>query len=76
MKELLVADLASRENREITGFFVAGFKQVRTGRDGGAQRIGIAIVTDDRCARGVRAQREAANEQRLAVDASSRPATW
>jgi 3'-5' exoribonuclease len=35
MKELLVADLASRENREITGFFVAGWKQVRTGRDGG-----------------------------------------
>jgi 3'-5' exoribonuclease len=35
MKELLVADLASRENREITGFFVAGWKQVRTNRDGG-----------------------------------------
>jgi 3'-5' exoribonuclease len=35
MKEPMVADLASRENREITGFFVAGFKQVRTGRDGG-----------------------------------------
>ena len=35
MKEPVVADLASRENREITGFFVAGWKQVRTGRDGG-----------------------------------------
>jgi 3'-5' exoribonuclease len=31
----MVADLASRENREITGFFAAGSKQVRTGRDGG-----------------------------------------
>ncbi|MFY9746167.1 MAG: HD domain-containing protein [Acidobacteriaceae bacterium] len=35
MKEPVVADLASRENREITGFFVAGWKQVRTNRDGG-----------------------------------------
>jgi 3'-5' exoribonuclease len=35
MKEPMVADLASRENGEITGFFAAGWKQVRTGRDGG-----------------------------------------
>jgi 3'-5' exoribonuclease len=35
MKEPMVADLASRENREITGFFAVGSKQVRTGRDGG-----------------------------------------
>ncbi len=31
----MVADLASRENQEITGFFAAASKQVRTGRDGG-----------------------------------------
>jgi 3'-5' exoribonuclease len=31
----MVADLASRENREITGFFAVGWKQVRSGRDGG-----------------------------------------
>ena len=31
----MVADLASRENQEITGFFAAVSKQVRTGRDGG-----------------------------------------
>ena len=35
MKEIMVADLASRENREITAFFAAVSKQVRTGRDGG-----------------------------------------
>ncbi len=35
MKDLWVADLASRENREITGFFAAAAKQVRSGRDGG-----------------------------------------
>lgn len=34
MKEPMVADLASRENREITGFFAAGSKQVRTTREG------------------------------------------
>lgn len=31
----MVGDLGSRENKEITGFFAAGSKQVRTGRDGG-----------------------------------------
>jgi len=35
MKEIMVADLASRENREITAFFAAVSKQMRTGRDGG-----------------------------------------
>jgi len=35
MKDIMVADLASRENREITGFFAAGSKQVRTNREGG-----------------------------------------
>ena len=35
MKDLWVADLASRENREITGFFAVAARQVRTGRDGG-----------------------------------------
>jgi 3'-5' exoribonuclease len=35
MKEPMVGDLGSRENKEITGFFAAGSKQVRTGRDGG-----------------------------------------
>ncbi len=35
MKDLWVADLASRENREITGYFAAVAKQVRSGRDGG-----------------------------------------
>lgn len=35
MKDIMVADLASRENREITAFFAAASKQVRTGRDGG-----------------------------------------
>jgi 3'-5' exoribonuclease len=31
----MAADLASRENREITEFFAVASKQVRTGRDGG-----------------------------------------
>jgi 3'-5' exoribonuclease len=35
MKDLWVADLASRENREITGYFAVAAKQVRSGRDGG-----------------------------------------
>jgi 3'-5' exoribonuclease len=35
MKDLWVADLGSRENREITGFFAVAAKQVRSGRDGG-----------------------------------------
>ncbi len=45
MKETLVADLASRENQEITGFFAASQKQVRTGRDGGRY---FALVLSDR----------------------------
>ncbi len=45
MKEPLVADLASRENQEITGFFAASLKQVRTGRDGGRY---FALVLSDR----------------------------
>lgn len=39
----MVADLASRENREITGFFAAGSKQVRTGRDG-ARYFALTLV--------------------------------
>jgi 3'-5' exoribonuclease len=35
MKEIMVGDLASRENQEITGFFAAVSKQVRTNREGG-----------------------------------------
>lgn len=35
MKDLWVADLASWENRDTTGFFAVAAKQVRTGRDGG-----------------------------------------
>jgi 3'-5' exoribonuclease len=35
MKDTMVGDLASRENQQITGFFAAVSKQVRTGRDGG-----------------------------------------
>lgn len=35
MKDLWVADLANRENREVTGFFAVVAKQVRSGRDGG-----------------------------------------
>jgi 3'-5' exoribonuclease len=34
MKDLWVADLGGRENREITGFFAVAAKQVRSGRDG------------------------------------------
>ncbi len=34
MKEPMVADLASRENQGITGFFAAGSKQARTKKDG------------------------------------------
>jgi 3'-5' exoribonuclease len=45
MKEPMVADLASRENREITGFFSAALKQVRTGRDGGRY---LALTLADR----------------------------
>jgi 3'-5' exoribonuclease len=45
MKELMVADLGSRENREITGFFAASSKQVRTGRDGGRY---FALLLADR----------------------------
>ncbi|HEX4308830.1 MAG TPA: HD domain-containing protein [Acidobacteriaceae bacterium] len=41
----MVADLASRENREITGFFSAALKQVRTGRDGGRY---LALTLADR----------------------------
>ncbi|MGC2583581.1 MAG: OB-fold nucleic acid binding domain-containing protein, partial [Acidobacteriaceae bacterium] len=35
MKDLWVADLGSRENRDITGFFAVVAKQVRSGRDNG-----------------------------------------
>ncbi|HEY1501748.1 MAG TPA: HD domain-containing protein [Acidobacteriaceae bacterium] len=45
MKDIMVADLASRENREITGFFSAALKQVRTGRDGGRY---MALTLADR----------------------------
>jgi len=45
MKEPMVADLASRENREITGFFATALKQVRTGRDGGRY---FALIFADR----------------------------
>jgi 3'-5' exoribonuclease len=34
MKDLMVADLAGRENQTITGFFAAGARQVRSTRDG------------------------------------------
>ena len=34
MKEIMVGDLVARENQNITGFFVAGSKQVRTKKDG------------------------------------------
>lgn len=34
MKEPMVADLALRENQTITGYFAAGFKQVRSTKDG------------------------------------------
>ena len=45
MKEPMVADLASRENREITGFFAAGSKQVRTTREGARY---FALILCDR----------------------------
>jgi 3'-5' exoribonuclease len=45
MKEPMIADLASRENREITGFFAAAWKQLRTGRDGGQY---FALTLGDR----------------------------
>jgi 3'-5' exoribonuclease len=45
MKEPLVADLASRENQEITGFFAASLKQVRTTREGARY---FALVLADR----------------------------
>ncbi|MFP5227095.1 MAG: 3'-5' exoribonuclease YhaM family protein [Acidobacteriota bacterium] len=45
MKDLMVGDLASRENREITGFFAAVSRQVRTGRDGGRY---FALILADR----------------------------
>lgn len=41
----MVADLASRENREITGFFAVATRQVRTGRDGGRY---FALTLSDR----------------------------
>ncbi|MGA7525208.1 MAG: HD domain-containing protein [Acidobacteriaceae bacterium] len=34
MKDLWVADLGSRENRDVTGYFAVAAKQVRSGRDG------------------------------------------
>ena len=34
MKELMVADLAGRENQNVTGYFAAGAKSVRTKKDG------------------------------------------
>jgi len=45
MKEPSVADLAARENQEITGFFAVTLRQVRTGRDGGRY---FALVLSDR----------------------------
>jgi 3'-5' exoribonuclease len=45
MKDMMVADLGGRENREITGFFAAGLKQVRTGKDGGRY---LALTLVDR----------------------------
>jgi len=45
MKDPMVADLASRENREITGFFAASWKQVRTNREGGRY---FALTLSDR----------------------------
>src|SRR5581483_1256681 len=45
MKDIMVADLASRENREITGFFAAVSKQVRTNREGGRY---FALTLSDR----------------------------
>ncbi|HVT97619.1 MAG TPA: OB-fold nucleic acid binding domain-containing protein, partial [Acidobacteriaceae bacterium] len=45
MKDIMVAELASRENREITGFFAAVAKQVRTNREGGRY---FALILGDR----------------------------
>lgn len=45
MKDPMVADLAGRENREITGFFAAVSKQVRTNREGGRY---FALILADR----------------------------
>ena len=45
MKEIMVGDLASRENQEITGFFAAASKQVRTNREGGRY---VALTLIDR----------------------------
>lgn len=45
MKEPTVADLAGRENQTLMGFFAAGSKQVRTGRDGGRY---FALTLGDR----------------------------
>jgi len=45
MKELMVADLASRENQTVVGFFAATVKQVRSGRDGGRY---FALTLSDR----------------------------
>jgi 3'-5' exoribonuclease len=45
MKDLWVVDLASRENRDITGFFAVAARQVRSGRDGGRY---FALTLGDR----------------------------
>lgn len=45
MKEPTVSDLAGRENQTLMGFFAAGSKQVRTGRDGGRY---FALTLGDR----------------------------
>lgn len=45
MKEPMVADLASRENQAVTGFFAAGSKQARTKKDGSRY---LAIILCDR----------------------------
>ena len=45
MKEPMVADLASRENQPITGFFAAGSKQARTKKDGSRY---LAVSLSDR----------------------------
>ena len=45
MKELMVADLAGRENQNITGFFAAGSKQVRSTKDGARY---FALTLSDR----------------------------
>jgi 3'-5' exoribonuclease len=45
MKEILVAELASRENQKVVGFFAAVSKQVRTNREGGRY---FALILGDR----------------------------